>query len=112
MSSSLQMSSWACSTLSFTVLHSYCFFIWTIPIIGQPLGLTFLFLIFCTVSGYLIHIAGTLCPHTFIYHLCLYLTFILFSNTIFFPTPFLFCSLAHRATPMRLLMDWHILNCQ
>src|SRR5260221_8668539 len=39
---------------------------------------------------------NSLCPHTFVYHLYLYLaSAVLFLNHISFPTPFLFRSLAH-----------------
>src|SRR6266536_2789193 len=57
-------------------------------IFSQPLGLTSLFLIFqpspltCVVSVFLVHIAGTLCSHTFVYHLYLYLASILFLKPI------------------------------
>src|SRR5260221_9530656 len=86
------------------------------PIFGQLLGLTSLFLTFqpnrlaCAVSRFLVHIAGTLCPHTFVYHIYLYLASVLFLNRISFLTPFLFCSLAHSAAPMRLFMNWRELN--
>src|SRR5260221_6385225 len=86
------------------------------PTFGQLLDLTSLFLTFqpsllaCAVSGFLVHVAGTLCPHTFVYHLYLYLASVLFLNPISFLTPFLFCSSAHSAMPMRLLMNWRIIN--
>src|SRR5260221_485164 len=82
------------------------------PIFGQLLGPTSLFLTIqrspldCAVSGFLVHVAGTLCPHTFVYHLYIYLASDLFLNHISFLTPFLFCSLAHSAAPMRLFMNW------
>src|SRR5260221_10479260 len=88
------------------------------PIFGQLLSLKSLFLTFqlsplaCVVSGFLVHVAGTLCPHTFAYHLYLYLASVLFLNHISFLTPFLFCSLAHSAAPMRLSMNWRVINCQ
>src|SRR5260221_6261177 len=86
------------------------------PIFGQLLGLTSLFRTFqstplaCAVSGFLVHVAGTLCPHTFVYHLYLYLASVLFLNHISFLTHFLFCSLAHSAAPMRLSLNWPVLN--
>src|SRR5260221_443496 len=88
------------------------------PIFGQLLGLTSLFLTFqpsplaCVVSGFLVHVAGTLCPQTFVYHLYLYLASILFLNHISFLTPLLFCRLAHSAGPKRLSMNWRVLNCR
>src|SRR5260221_8510136 len=81
------------------------------PIFGQLLGLTSLFLTFqpsplaCMVSGFLVHVVGTLRPHTFVYHLYLYLASVLFLNRISFLTPFLFCSLAHSNVPMRLSVN-------
>src|SRR5260221_14103434 len=47
------------------------------PIFGQLLGPTSFFLtiqpspLACVVSGFLVHVAETLCPHTFVYHLYL-----------------------------------------
>ena len=73
------------------------------PIFGQPLGLTSLLLIFqpsplaCAVSVFLVHVAGTLCPHTFAYNLYLFLASALFLKPISFLAPFLSCSLAHSA---------------
>src|SRR5260221_512782 len=86
------------------------------PILSQLLGPTSLFPtiqpspLACVVSGFLVQVAGTLCPHTFVYYLYLYLSFVLFLNLISFLTPFLFCSLAHSAAPMRLSMNWRVLN--
>ncbi len=88
------------------------------PIFGQLHGPTSFFLtiqpspLACVVSGFLIHVAGTLCPHTFVYHLYLYLASVLFLNHISFLTLFLFCSLAHSAAPMRLSTSWRVLNCR
>src|SRR6266536_1951077 len=84
-------------------------------IFGQPFGLTSLSLIFqpsplaCVVSWSLVHVAGTLNPLTFVCHLCLELAFVLFSNHISFPIPFLSCSLAHSAAPVRLCMNWRVI---
>src|SRR6266536_2177889 len=84
-------------------------------IFGQPLGLTSLLLIFqpsplaCAATRSLVHIAGTLCPHTFAYHLYLYLASVLFLKPISFLAPFLSCSLAHSNALMRLFMNGRIL---
>src|SRR5260221_6262371 len=64
------------------------------------------------LAWFLVHVAGTLCPLTFVYHLYLYLASVLFLNHISFLTPFLFCSLAHSAAPMRLSMNWRVINCK
>src|SRR6266536_105381 len=75
------------------------------PIFGQPLDLTSLLLIFqpsplaCAVSVFLVHVAGTLCPDTFAYHLYLYLISVLFLEPISFLAPFLICSLAYNSEP-------------
>src|SRR5260221_1032654 len=72
------------------------------PIFGQLLGPTSLFLtiqpspLACVVSGFLVHVAGTLCPHTFVHHLYLHLASILLLNHISFLTPFLFCTLCFK----------------
>src|SRR6266536_469570 len=85
-------------------------------IFGLPLGLTSLSLIFlpsplaCAVLWSQVHVAGTLYPLTFGCHLCLYLAFVLFSNHISFPFPFLSFSLAHSAAPVRLCMNWRVRN--
>src|SRR6266536_115276 len=64
----------------------------------------------CAISVFLVHVAGTLCPHTFAYHLYIYLASALFLKLISFLAPFLSCSLAHSAAPTRLFMNWHVLN--
>src|SRR6266536_762451 len=85
-------------------------------IFGLLLGLTSLSLIFLpsplawAVLWSHVHVAGTLYPLTFGCHLCLYLAFVLFSNHISFPFPFLSCSLAHSAAPVRLRMKWRAGN--